>query len=46
MARELGMTVEELLTGRKAPLSAYEYEEWAIFYQMEAEQKKKVQQRR
>jgi len=45
MARDLGMTVAELLTGRKQPLNSYEFEEWAIFYRMEADEKKKAAQR-
>lgn len=31
LAMKLGMTVEELLTGRKAPLSNLEYRKWVIF---------------
>jgi len=45
IARDLGMTVHELLTGRREGLSSYEYEEWAVYYRMEAEEKKKAAQR-
>lgn len=39
------MTVGELLTGRRTGLSSYEYEEWAVYYRMEADEKKKAAQR-
>jgi hypothetical protein len=41
LARDLGMTVHELLEGEAAPLSTTEAHDWRIFYTMEAEEKAK-----
>lgn len=39
LAEKLGMTVEELMTGRKCPLSAYEFMQWQIYYGRVAQRK-------
>jgi hypothetical protein len=41
LARDLGMTVHELLEGEKVPLSTTEAHAWRVFYTMEAEDRKK-----
>jgi hypothetical protein len=41
LARDLGMTVHELLEGEPAPLSTVEAHDWRIFYRLEAEEKAK-----
>lgn len=40
LARDLGMTVRQLLTGRPGPLTNAEYEDWYHFYMAEAAQRK------
>jgi hypothetical protein len=42
LARELSMTVGELLEGVKRPLSNTEYEDWVMFFRLEAQEKKRA----
>jgi hypothetical protein len=42
LARELGKTVEELLTGRAQPLSSRAYLDWSYFYEMEAKERERA----
>jgi hypothetical protein len=40
LAKDLGKTVNELLTGRPGPLSNREYNDWYHFYKAEVEMQK------
>jgi len=44
LALDLGMTRQELLTGKKAPLSADEFVLWLAFYHLENEDAEKARQ--
>jgi hypothetical protein len=45
LAKDLGMTVKQLLTGRPGPLTNTEYQQWHYYYMAVAEEQKREAQR-